>query len=217
MQDDSVVKLSVDFPWKSDAHPMLGGLVVRYNRGNVVDVGCGTCQIYHHLVGAGWKGKYVGVDVTSYEEQAYPQEVSLMFGDALELDLPRSDTYILYDVLEHVEKPVELLAKCLTRAQNVLIAVPKRNEDLWKSGFVEYHQLDKTHKHWGFTEQEVRHLVERSGGRILQYKELIPTDLLTVLGAFSQSLTLARVVQKLMKVFPTKIYHQELWCEVSLA
>jgi SAM-dependent methyltransferase len=195
----------------------MGGLVVRYNRGNIVDVGCGTCQIYHHLIGSGWKGKYIGVDVTAYENHTYPQEVSLMFGDALELDLPRSDTYILYDILEHVEEPVKLLAKCLDHAKNVLVAVPKRNEDLWKFGIVEYHQLDRTHKHWGFTEPEIRHLIELSGGGILQYKELMETDLLTVFGAFSQSQALARAMRWLLRLFPTKVYHQELWCEVSRA
>jgi hypothetical protein len=130
------------------------------------------------------------------------------------MELPKADTYILQDVLEHVEDPVSLLARCVCRAENVLIAVPKRNEDLWRYGIVEYHQLDKSHKHWGFTEEEVRGLVERSGGRISRYQELASTDLVALSGAFVEHPWFAPILHQLLKLFTAKSYAQEIWCEV---
>jgi hypothetical protein len=141
--------------------------------------------------------------------------VKLILGDALDVTLPQSDTYVLYDVLEHVDDPVALLARCLTVSRNVLVAVPKRNEELWQHGVVEYHQLDRTHKHCGFTGEELHRLVEKSGGKVVTYKELIPTTLLSVLGAFSKGRMLYRLLRILLAVFPSEAYYQELWCEVE--
>ncbi len=120
-------------------------------------------------------------------------------------------------MLEHVEDPIGLLGKCIDHSDNVLVAVPKRNEDLWRHGVVEYHQLDRTHKHWGFTEHELRRLVKCSNGKMVAYQELVKTDLLGLLGAFTESEMFHRLVEHLMKVLPTKSYSQELWCEVTRA
>lgn len=54
--------------------------------------------------------------------------------------------------------------------------MPKRNEELWRYGIVEYHQLDKTHKHCGFSKEELYRLVELAGGKIRTYKELGKID-----------------------------------------
>lgn len=217
MRPDLVAKTDIQFPWKGEINLALGKLVVDNNRGNVVDVGCGTCQVYQHLIKHGWKGEYVGVDAVAYEGYAYPEAVKVILGDALAVPLPPSNTYILFDVLEHVEDPIGLLSKCIRNADNVLIAVPKRNEELWRRGVVEYHQLDRTHKHWGFTEHELRRLVKCSDGQIVKYQELVPIDLLGLLGAFTESDRFYRLMEQLTKLFPTKTYFQELWCEVTKA
>lgn len=214
MPPDNIVKDHLDFPWKSQIHPDLGRLVVEHCRGNVVDVGCGTCQVYRHLRGNGWNGEYVGIDNVAYDASAYPEGAKVLVGDALSMELPTSDTFILHDVLEHVDDPVALLTRCVRNAKSVLVAVPKRNEELWKYGVVEYHQLDRTHKHWGFTEEEVRRLVEHSGGRIVSYRELVTTELVVLARAFVQHEWFMSVIKKLAKVFPTKSYAQEIWCEV---
>jgi hypothetical protein len=75
--------------------------------------------------------------------------------------------------------------------------------------------LDKTHKHWGFSEHELRRLVKSSNGKIVAYQELVKTDLAGLLGAFTDSELFRRFVAHLMRVFPTKSYAQELWCEVT--
>lgn len=217
MRPDLIAKADIQFPWKGEINLELGKLAVEHNRGNIVDVGCGTCQVYQHLMKHGWQGEYVGVDAVAYQGYTYPEAVKVILGDALCLDLPQSNTYILYDVLEHVEDPIGLLSKCVRNADNVLIAVPKRNEELWRHGVVEYHQLDRTHKHWGFTEHELRRLVKCSEGKIVGYRELVTTDLLGILGAFTESKMFHRFVGHLMKLYPTKTYSQELWCEVTKA
>jgi len=214
---DLVAKTDIQFPWKGQIHEELGLRVLANNRGDVVDVGCGTCQVYHHLVKNGWRGKYVGIDAVAYEGFTYPSEAEIIFGDALKMALPTANTFILYDVLEHVEDPIALLSKCVQAADNVLVAVPKRNEDLWRHGVVEYHQLDKTHKHWGFNAHELRRLVKCSGGQMSKYEELVTTDLLSILGAFTNDGIFHQFVQLLMKLYPTKSYAQELWCEVTKA
>lgn len=217
MPSDKVVKDRLDFPWKSQIHPDLGRLVMERCRNSVVDVGCGTCQVYRHLRDNGWKGDYVGIDSVAYDAQAYPEGAKVLVGDAFTMELPASDTFILHDVLEHVDDPVALLARCLRKAKNVLVAVPKRNEDLWQYGVVEYHQLDRTHKHWGFTEQEVRLLVDRSGGRIVSYQELVKTELVALARAFVEHPWFIRALRNLLRVFPSKSYAQEIWCEVEPA
>ncbi len=217
MCPDLVARTDIQFPWKGEIHPELAKLVVEHNRGNVVDVGCGTCQVYYHLLKQGWKGEYVGVDQVAYPGYTYPEAIQVILGDALRVDLPRSNTYVLHDVLEHVEDPIGLLTRCIGNSENVLIAVPKRNEDLWRYGVVEYHQLDRTHKHWGFTEHELRRLVKCSGGKMVAYQELVKTSLSGLLGAFTDSSMFHRIVENLMKIFSTKSYSQELWCEVTKA
>ena len=214
MQPDDIVKSCLDFPWKSQIHPDLGSLVLAHCKGSVVDVGCGTCQVYRHLRANGWNGQYVGIDTVAYDPQAYPEGAKVLVGDALTLELPTSDTFIVHDVLEHVDDPVALLARCVRSAKNVLVAVPKRNEELWKYSVVEYHQLDRTHKHWGFTEEELRRLVERSGGRITRYQELVSVNLAALAPAFVEQEWFVRVIENFVKVFPTKSYALEIWCEV---
>jgi SAM-dependent methyltransferase len=217
MSFEAVVSERMDYPWKTAINPILGDLALAYNRGNIVDVGCGTCQLYVYLKERGWTGTYIGIDHQRYEGYSYPEGATLLIANALTVELPFSDTYILYDVLEHVDDPVSLLSRCLRVARNVLVAIPKRNEDLWRYGIVEYHQLDRTHKHHGFSRDEVETLVRQSDGQIVRFQEVVPTDLLTVLPAFSESRWLHRWVRKLLRIWPSKVYYQEFWCEVEPA
>ncbi len=88
MRPDLVAKADMQFPWKGEINAELGKLVVEHNRGNIVDVGCGTCQVYHHLLRHGWKGEYVGVDEVAYQGITYPEAIKIILGDALRIELP---------------------------------------------------------------------------------------------------------------------------------
>lgn len=209
-----IVKTDFDFGWKSGINPIVGDLTLKYNKGDILDVGCGTCQLYAYLRDNGWKGRYTGIDIQKHEGCVYP-DVDLVIGDALKLEFPKVDTCVLYNILEHINSPVELLAKALKTAQNTLINIPKRNEELWKFSVAEFHQLDKTHKHCGFTKEEVYELVERSGGRIVVYKELFKVDIATLVRLFWKNEALVLLIKLLAKLFPPKGFYQEIWCEVE--
>jgi hypothetical protein len=96
----------------------------------------------------------------------------LIIGDASELEFPKVDTILLYNILEHINDPLGLLKKAINSSQeNVLIYIPQRNEELWHSGVVDYHQLDKTHKHCGFSKEEICNIIDLAGGNITNYHE----------------------------------------------
>ena len=163
--NDKAAKNDFDFGWKTSIEPNTAELALRHNRGDILDIGCGTCRLYEYLRKRGWKGKYIGIDMRKHEGYDYPKDVALFIGDATNIALPKTDTCILYNVLEHVDNPSKLLAKCLKISKNTLLNVPKRNEELWTHGIVEYHQLDKSHKHCGFTEEEIIETIKKSRGK----------------------------------------------------
>jgi SAM-dependent methyltransferase len=169
-----LVKSEFDFGWKKWGRilPDYAELTLKYQKGDILDIGCATCALYSFLRTRGWENEYYGVDIQKYEDYEYPSGVNLIIGDPLELKLPKVDTIILYNILEHVDDPLTLLDKALKNSdENVLINIPKRNEELWKFNIVEYHQLDKTHKHCGFSKQEIYNLTDLAGGKIKNYKE----------------------------------------------
>ncbi len=102
-----------------------------------------------------------------------------------------------------------------------MINVPKRNEKLWEYGIVEYHQLDKTHKHCGFSAEEIYNMSEFVGGRVAEYKELI--EIKPVFGVFLWDniipqyfmVILSRIFQALFSlIFSSKKFYNDIWCEV---
>ena len=145
-----IVKKEFDFGWKAgDSTYPPDVLALEYQKGDILDVGCGTCRLYNFLSQREWTGHYIGIDEHRYDDYAYPAGAELIVGDASTIPFPKTDTVVLYWLLEHVEDPCALLRKSIESCQeNVLLCVPKRNEALWQRAFVvEYHQLDKTHQH----------------------------------------------------------------------
>ena len=212
-----MVKKDFDFGWKTRPNKDIAELALRYNRGDILDVGCGTCQLAIYLRKRGWKGKYVGIDTEKYADYSYPRDVSLIIGDASSVALPQTGTCVLYSVLEHVNDPIKIVSKCLkVSKKNVLINVPKRNEELWKWGVVEYHQLDKSHKHCGFTKDEMVEIIKKAGGKIVTQKEIGLIDV-SVCASLWKNKIPRNIVKVLRKIFPSKRYYQEMWFEVERA
>jgi SAM-dependent methyltransferase len=212
---NQIVKTDFDFGWRKwKSVPPYIELAFRYQKGDILDIGCGTCQLYNFLKSKGWKGKYYGIDIKKYGNYDYSEDIEFIIGNALELELPKVNTAILYNVLEHIDDPIGLLAKALDSSKdNVLINVPKRNEEMWQYGIAEYHQIDKSHRHCGFSKKEVYKLVNLAGGKIVTYKELGKID--AKIGMpFWNNIVPKAIVYLLDKIFSSKTFYQEIWCEV---
>lgn len=213
--ENGLIKTEFDFGWKEwqDA-PNYADLALEYQKGSVVDVGCATCELYKFLRNNGWKDKYYGIDNTKYDI-SYPSDINLIIGDVSETEIPKVDTVILYNILEHVDEPLLLLEKSIKACrENVLIYVPQRNEEMWMDGIVEFHQLDKTHKHCGFSKEEIYNIVSLSGGKISNYKDMVLRD--ATIGVNLWNNRIPRfIVEKLIKIFSSKNFYQEIWCEVT--
>lgn len=216
--DEKLVKTDFDYGWKKWKQvPEIAKLVLERQKGDIIDVGCATCQLYSFLRDNGWKGKYFGIDIAKHGEHEYPKDVDLLIGDAVKMDFPAADTVVMYDVLEHVDDPVALLSKALKAARhNVLVSVPLRNEEMWRHGVVEPHQVDRTHRHSGFSKDEFRRIVELSGGRI---KDCIDTNKAdATIGVNLWEGWLAKKLTYLMrKLFRSKEFYCGMWCELVRA
>ncbi len=170
-----LVQTEFDFGWKKWGKiiPDYAEPTLKYQKGDILDIGCATCVLYSFLRSKGWENEYYGVDIQKYEDYEYPSGVNLIIGDPMDIKLPKVDTVILYNILEHVDDPLGLLEKAIKNSKkNVLINIPKRNEELWKYNIVEYHQLDKTHKHCGFSKQEIYKLTDLAGGKIKELQRV---------------------------------------------
>jgi 2-polyprenyl-3-methyl-5-hydroxy-6-metoxy-1,4-benzoquinol methylase len=210
------------FGWKKwKTVPPYAQLTLQHQKGDVLDVGCATCELYSYLRSNGWTGNYYGVDLERYADYDYPEDANLVIGDAMDVDFPEVDTVVLYNILEHVENPQGLLVKSLKSAKkNVLIHIPKRNEELWKYGIVEMHQLDKTHKNCGFTREEICNLVDKYGGKVVDYKEFGEINPAYSIGLWDSkpvrlSIYVLRKFYSLIgSLFSLKTFYQEMWLEV---
>jgi 2-polyprenyl-3-methyl-5-hydroxy-6-metoxy-1,4-benzoquinol methylase len=210
-----IVKKDFDFGWKAGSGVRPTDLLAfEYQKGDILDIGCGTCPLYSFLSQRGWTGRYIGIDVQQYEGYPYPTGIELVIGDASTLTFPKTDTVVLYNVLEHVEDPCALLSKAVESCQkNVLVNVPKRNEGLWRGLIVEYHQLDKTHQHCGFSNEEVNNIVRLSGGKIQSYKDM--QEINATVGSFMWNSRIPKGVDLVLsKIFSSKTFYREIWCEV---
>lgn len=210
-----IVKKEFDFGWKAGHSTYEADLLaLEYQKGDILDVGCGTCRLYNFLSQREWTGHYIGIDAQRYDDYAYPAGVELITNDATTVTFPKIDTVVLYWLLEHVEDPCALLSKSIESCQkNVLLCVPKRNEALWERGVVEYHQLDKTHQHCGFSREEVNNIVRLSGGKIRSYKEMTKINATVGIHLWDSQMA-KRVVFLLSRIFSSKTFYENIWCEV---
>jgi len=210
-----IVKKEFDFGWKAGHSTYEADLLaLEYQKGDILDVGCGTCRLYNFLSQREWTGHYIGIDAQRYDDYAYPAGVELITNDATTVTFPKIDTVVLYWLLEHVGDPCALLSKSIESCQkNVLLCVPKRNEALWERGVVEYHQLDKTHQHCGFSREEVNNIVRLSGGKIRSYKEMTKINATVGINLWNSQMA-KRVVFLLSRIFSSKTFYENIWCEV---
>ena len=211
-----LIKKEFDFGWKKWQNPPhYAHLALKYQIGDILDVGCATCELYNFLRSKGWDGEYYGIDAVKYEDYTYPNGVHLIIDPASSPEFPEVDTIILNNILEHLDNPLNILKKSIeSTRENILINIPKRNEEMWiKYGLFEPHQLDKTHKHCGFSRDECYHMVEMAGGEIKTYQEI--GEINAMKGVPLWNNIIPRGINFLMsKIFSSKTYYHDIWCEV---
>nr|WP_319374850.1 class I SAM-dependent methyltransferase [uncultured Methanobacterium sp.] len=224
MTKKELIKTQFDFGWKKwgSVIPAYAKPTLDHQKGDILDIGCATCELYIYLTKNGWDGNYYGIDIKKYEEYEYPDGANLIIGDPMKIEFPEVDTIILYNILEHLDDPVSLLDKAISNSKkNVLINIPKRNEELWQYGVVEFHQLDKTHKHCGFSTEEVYKLCDLANGHITSYKELV--EIKPVFGLVQWDNKLAKVFMIMLNrgslfilnlLFSSNKFYSDIWCEV---
>lgn len=128
MNYKDLVKTGFDFGWKKwKKPPIIAELAFQYQKGDILDVGCATCQLYNYLRKMGWKGRYFGIDIQKYEIISTKENIDFIVGDALKVNFPRVDTVILYNILEHVDDPLKLLKKSINAAKKMSLLMC-RNE-----------------------------------------------------------------------------------------
>lgn len=144
----------------------------------VLDVGCGSAAYVLALMD---EYSIVGID-----HQAFPSWSSgpgrFAVIDADHLDGLRSDsvdTVLLFEVLEHLRYPEEVLrqARRICR-KNVIVTVP--NTDLSagmrESRLIYFHWIDRTHVQF-FNQTSLRELAERAGLRVDSIERINPISL----------------------------------------
>ena len=101
MNSRELVNKEFDFGWKRGLWVNKSDLFVfKHQKGDILDVGCGTGQIYKILKQQGWNGQYIGIDLRKYDNYEYPDDIELIIADAFEVPFPEVDTVILHNILE---------------------------------------------------------------------------------------------------------------------
>ena len=130
----------------------------------ILDAGCATGEYMQRLSTMGYH--CVGVDINSeYVDRARQMGLDAHIMDAKHLEFPDKsfDTILLFEVLEHVGSPEDILkeAKRVAR-KNVLITVPNCSQfhRLRKAGITYDHMLEKDHVNF-FSKSDLESLLSQ--------------------------------------------------------
>ena len=131
---------------------------------SILDAGCATGEYMQRLSTMGFH--CMGVDINSeYVDRAKQKGLDARVMDAKHLGFPDKsfDTILLFEVLEHVEGPEDVIkeAKRVAR-KNVLITVPNCSQfhRLRKAGITYDHMLEKDHINF-FAKSELENLLKQ--------------------------------------------------------
>lgn len=134
------------------------------NAGNtILDIGCATGDYIRNLGAQGFQ--CVGVDINpEYVKKARDAgfDVRAMDAKCLQFSDDSFDTVLLFEVLEHVDRPEEVLkeAKRVSR-KNILITVPNctQFQKLKRVGLTFEHMLERDHVNF-FTKSDLEDLLK---------------------------------------------------------
>lgn len=137
--------------------------------GNVLDVACGIATLYQYA-----PAHYIGLDFSETAlqraKEQYPEGIFLLHDinkspKTLQVTC-RIDTLVFSQILEHLERPREVLSSFLeffSTWRRVIISVPNSN-------IVHPHEQTEEHIQY-FTKDSIRKLVEKSTGNSPQFVE----------------------------------------------
>jgi ubiquinone/menaquinone biosynthesis C-methylase UbiE len=150
------------------ASPNLVNFAMGHAGNRVLDIGCATGEYIQKLKDYGFE--CVGVDANpKYVKEANTKGNEVYNMDAKHLELPDKsfDTALLFEVLEHIDDPAEVLkeAKRVSR-KNVLITVPNCAgfDKLGPMGLTFVHMLEKDHVNF-FTKKDLEELLSKHFNR----------------------------------------------------
>jgi len=127
---DQVFDKSNDFNcnYKDSKHYPMWLTAVRFIKGSIIELGCGTGQFAHLLSDLGYSD-YEGYDYSSTGITKCKERCNLDFiqKDFSELGKIESETVIALEVLEHIENDIELIEKIKPGAR-VIFSVPNFTE-----------------------------------------------------------------------------------------
>jgi 2-polyprenyl-3-methyl-5-hydroxy-6-metoxy-1,4-benzoquinol methylase len=138
--------------------------VTRHAGEKILDLGCATGGYCNNLNNLGFK--CTGVDINSkYVEKARQNGIEAYTMEANDLKFPDDsfDTVLLFEILEHVDKPSEILKESKRVAKkNILITVPNCTQffELKSSGLTYEHVLEKDHVNF-FTKKDLENLISK--------------------------------------------------------
>ena len=140
----------------------LVNFAMRHAGNRVLDIGCATGEYIQRLKDQGFE--CIGVDANpDYAKKANAKGIEAYCMDAKHLEFPDKsfDTTLLFEVLEHIDNPSEVLeeAKRVSR-KNVLITVPNCTgfDKLSQMGLTFEHMLEKDHVNF-FTKSDLEGLL----------------------------------------------------------
>lgn len=137
---------------------------IQHAGNNILDVGCATGNYCVKLKERGFN--CVGIDINKkYVKKSIENGVESYLMDAGELKFSDNsfDTILLFEVLEHVENPQQIIGEAKRVAKkNVLITVPNSTGfyDLRKHGLTYEHMLEKDHVNF-FTKEDLENLLAK--------------------------------------------------------
>lgn len=82
-KNKELVKAEFDFGWKKwgDVYPAYTGPTLKHQKGDILDIGCATCELYTFLRSKGWKNEYYGVDIQKYENYSIKDAKKLIYDE----------------------------------------------------------------------------------------------------------------------------------------
>jgi 2-polyprenyl-3-methyl-5-hydroxy-6-metoxy-1,4-benzoquinol methylase len=155
---------------------MKAGRIEKYvRRGRLLDIGCGRGLFLHTMRGRGWevKGVEFSEDTARSVIETYGIDVRAGSPEGWGFCAESFDVITISHVLEHVEKPVEMINECRRILQKnglLVIAVPNISSLQAAAGKGAWFQLDLPYHLSHFSEEGLAELLKKNFYKIVKIR-----------------------------------------------